>query len=84
MNDIVKKKSWASAYFNGDFYCIDTNSGYRNCMRDPQGKQHLLPPSASDEELGLAITDALAHSRFITEEKEIRSFLNFERGLSVS
>lgn len=32
---------------------------------DPKGKQLLLPLDASDEELGAAVLDALAHSRFV-------------------
>lgn len=80
MDGAIKKQAWASAKFNGDFYCIETCSGYRNCRRDSQGKQHLLPPDANHVVLGAALLDALAHSRFITDEKEIRSFFNYEKG----
>jgi hypothetical protein len=34
-------------------------------MPDPDGIRHVLPPDASAEQLGTAILDALAHSRFI-------------------
>jgi hypothetical protein len=55
----------AQAYDNGDFYCIETYSGYYGSLRDPKGVQHLLPPQASDEELGNAVLDALSRSRIV-------------------
>jgi hypothetical protein len=58
----------ASAYNNGDFICIVTYSGARLGILDPQGVQHLLPPSANNQELGVAILEALAHSRPLTDE----------------
>lgn len=79
MDNAVKKAAWASAYFNGDFYFIETCSGYRGGMGDQQGKQHLLPSDVGNDELGLALQDALAHSRFITDEKELRRFYNYEK-----
>ena len=65
MTDVVPKASWCAAYANEEFICITTYSGYRSSRRDPQGAQHHLRPEASDEELGLAVIDALKHSRFI-------------------
>jgi hypothetical protein len=56
----------ADALDNGDFYCIETYSGYYGSFRDPKGVQHLLAPQASDEELGNAVLDALSHSRIVT------------------
>lgn len=61
----VAKGAWAEAVCNGDFICVDTFSGYRSSRRDPKGKQILLSPDTSDEVLGLAVLDALAHSRFV-------------------
>lgn len=55
----------AAALDNGDFYCIETYSGYFGSLRDPKGVQHLLPPQASDEELGNAVLDALSRSRIV-------------------
>src|SRR5688500_7021684 len=64
MNEMTRR-AWACAICNADFICIETFSGYVSGRRDPKGKQHLLPPDASDEILGLAILDALEHSRFV-------------------
>lgn len=67
MSEIVKT-AWADAKFNTDFICIETYSGYRSSQADPQGAQHLVRPDASDQELGAALLDALAHSRFVLPE----------------
>lgn len=66
MNGIVRGY-WADAYYNGDFICVKTRSGYRGGTEggDPKGKQYLLPPDASDIALGAAVLDAMAHSRFV-------------------
>ncbi|WP_082676190.1 contact-dependent growth inhibition system immunity protein [Pannonibacter phragmitetus] len=64
MNEVVRSR-WASAKFNNDFFRIETYSGYSSPIRDPLGVQHLLQPDASDQELGSALLDALAHSRFV-------------------
>lgn len=50
---------------NDDFICVETWSGYRSSTRDPKGVQHFLSPDASDRDLGAAVLDALAHSRFV-------------------
>ena len=65
MNEKITKGAWANAKFNGDFILVETFSGYTSSMRDSKGKQHFLAPDAGDEELGLAVQDALAHSRFV-------------------
>lgn len=67
MSEIVKT-AWADAKFNTDFICIETYSGYRSSQADPQGVQHLVRPDANDQELGTALLDALAHSRFVLPE----------------
>jgi hypothetical protein len=65
MNEIIRG-SWAEAYFNRDFYSIETSSGYcGGGNADYKGKQHLLPADTSDEALGVAVLDAMAHSRFV-------------------
>jgi hypothetical protein len=63
MNDVVRGR-WAGAFDNADFLCVETYSGYRGGVRDHKGKQHLLGPDVSDEILGAALLDAMAHSRF--------------------
>lgn len=67
MDDIVKS-AWAGAIYNGDFICVETYSGYRSSRSDPKGTQHLLIPDVSCEVLGVALLDALAHSRFVLPE----------------
>jgi hypothetical protein len=68
MNKIIRGY-WAGAKYNGDFYCVETLSGYGGSSTlDPKGKQHLLAPDVNDETLGLAVRDALAHSRFVLPE----------------
>jgi CDI immunity protein len=66
MTDVVKRAHWCRAIANGDFICIETWSGYRGgTSRDPKGAQHFLRPDAGHHDLGDAIIDALAHSRFV-------------------
>ena len=48
---------------------METYSGYRSSRRDPEGAQHLLNPSANDQEIGAAVLDALQHSRFVLPEE---------------
>jgi CDI immunity protein len=61
----VTKAAWASAKKNPEFFWIETCSGFRMTTTDPKGKQHLLPDGASDHDLGVALLDALEHSRFL-------------------
>lgn len=55
----------AGVYTNADFILIETNSGYRGSVRDFRGIQNFLKSDADDGELGEAILDAMAHSRFV-------------------
>ncbi|MBV7307038.1 contact-dependent growth inhibition system immunity protein [Xanthomonas vasicola] len=64
MNDVVKT-AWADAKMNNEFIYICTYSGYRSSQADPKGVMHFLKFDASDEDLGFAVLDALAHSRFV-------------------
>lgn len=75
----VKPRRWASAYWNGDFYLIETFSGYRLYGRDPAGKKHTLQPDASAQELGAAVLDALAHSRFLSLD-QAKDFFDYTAG----
>lgn len=63
--DVVR--GWyAGIYANHDLISIKTYSGYSGGgVGDYKGKEHLLPPGASTPELGAALRDALAHSRFV-------------------
>jgi len=68
MTEPVHKK-WASVYFNGDFYIASSSSGYRSCVRDPLGFEGHLAPTATDEELGKVLLEAVAQSRFLRPEQ---------------
>ena len=66
MTNEVIKGYWASVYCNNNFICVRTNSGYRGGTDvDPKGTQHFISTDASDEDIGLAVVDTLAHSRWI-------------------
>jgi len=67
MGDVIKT-AWADVKFNNDFICIETFSGYRSAQRDPSGVQYLIDPEADENELGLALLDALMQSRFVLPE----------------
>ncbi|EOB0292413.1 contact-dependent growth inhibition system immunity protein [Escherichia coli] len=64
MNNIVKT-AWASVKANADFICVETYSGYSSNRCDPQGVQLLNTPDIGDNELGIMVKNALAHSRFV-------------------
>jgi hypothetical protein len=69
MSEVVLT-AWAQAYSNGDFVCIVTHSGYRISIFDPSGKEHRFPSDVGELELGLAVLDALAHSRFVRPQED--------------
>lgn len=75
----VKPMRWASAYWNGDFYLVETFSGYRMAGRDPAGKTHMLKSNANAQELGAAVIDALANSRFLSLD-QIKDFFDYKKG----
>ena len=66
--DAVKHAYWASVKFNGDFYCVDTYSGYRMYQLDFKGIQNLLPKETTNSELGQAIIKSQNASRFALPE----------------
>ena len=83
--DHVTKASWASAKKNRKLFCVDTCSRYRATATDPKGKQHLLTPGIGDQDLGIAVLDALAHSRFIVpleQPEEHQGLFDFNRNYS--
>jgi hypothetical protein len=56
----------ANAYSTNEFFCIKTMSGYRGGTHgDPKGAQHVLDARANDFDLGSAVSDAMARSRFV-------------------
>ncbi|WP_051229422.1 contact-dependent growth inhibition system immunity protein [Paludibacterium yongneupense] len=65
MTNEITRGYWVGVHCNGDFVCMETYSGYRSTRCDSKGKQHLLTPDVSDETLGLAVNDAMDHSRFV-------------------
>jgi hypothetical protein len=69
---------YASAYQNQDFINIETFSGYRRKVADPDGVQILLPLDASNEDLGKASLDALSKSRII-DIREIATFFDLDK-----
>ncbi|WP_035061423.1 contact-dependent growth inhibition system immunity protein [Andreprevotia chitinilytica] len=79
MNEVVRS-AWSNATCNGDFVCVETWSGYRSSMRDPQGKQYLLSPDISVQELGAALLDALAHSRFVLPAEDLNLY-DYKQGI---
>jgi hypothetical protein len=68
---------YASAYQNQDFINIKTFSGYGKKAVDPDGVQILLPPDASNEDLGKATLAALSKSRII-DISEIATFFDLD------
>lgn len=74
--DEPEKRAWASAYQNQEMISISTDSGYRRCAYDPQGKHTVLKIGADDNALGVAVKEALAHSRFLSLD-EARPFLDY-------
>ncbi len=67
MNDVVRA-AWADAGINKEFLYVKTYSGYRSSRADPLGIEHHFSPDISDQKLGEAVLDALAHSRFVLSE----------------
>ncbi|PHM45528.1 contact-dependent growth inhibition system immunity protein [Xenorhabdus miraniensis] len=55
----------ASIYFNKDFYCIITMSGYRLLAIDSETEAIYLPNDVSDKELSEAVRQALSQSRLV-------------------
>ncbi|WP_091865642.1 contact-dependent growth inhibition system immunity protein [Methylobacterium brachiatum] len=66
MSEQVIRGYWAHAWHNKDFILIQTYSGYRGGTNgDFKGKTNYLEPDATDEVLGSAVQDAMAHSRWV-------------------
>jgi len=59
--------------------CISTSSGFRRSGYDPQGLDHFLPESCSDEALGQALLSSLEKSRVLKPE-EFASFFDLKLG----
>lgn len=67
MDDVVKT-AWADVGINNELIYVKTYSGYRSSRADPKGVEHFTSPDIGDPELGAALLDALAHSRFVLPE----------------
>lgn len=56
----------ATASMTPQFISVQTLSGYGGMsMVDPLAQEHILPPDVDDLSLGLAVKQALAHSRWV-------------------
>jgi hypothetical protein len=78
MNE-VPRRQFAAAYRHPKFLIVETWSGLRSAAFDPEGAQHLLPADSGAAELGAAVLDALARSRFFSvEEVRTNGFFNFD------
>jgi len=64
MNDVVRT-AWVDAGVNKDFIYVKSYSGYRSSRADPLGVEHHASPEIIDQELGVMVLDALAHSRIV-------------------
>ena len=76
MNDVPKRK-FASIYFNDCYIVINTLSGYRSGVLDPDGKELALPVSVKNSELGEALKQALQCSRTLKVE-EVDAFFDYK------
>jgi hypothetical protein len=56
----------AAAYMHPKLYCIDTWCGYGLKRADPKGVSHILPAESDTTALGVALVDAVTHSRILT------------------
>ncbi|MEN4922751.1 contact-dependent growth inhibition system immunity protein [Achromobacter spanius] len=65
MTNNLIRTAWANVKANSKFICIQTYSGYASCRADHRGAVHWLTPTASDEEIGTALLNALSKSRFV-------------------
>ena len=64
--NIVTRAHWAQAKANSDFIWVTSRSGYRGGdFFDPAASEHYLALACTDEALGLAVRDALQHSRWV-------------------
>ncbi|WP_175019810.1 contact-dependent growth inhibition system immunity protein [Burkholderia contaminans] len=74
----VKPWRGAAIYRNKDFILIETHSGYRSSIADPDGAKHYLDTNVGDETLGRCLNDALLKSRFITPQQRAENPLFFD------
>ena len=61
----VTQKKWAGVYHNDEFMLVETRSGYRGGLPDPEGVRFLLSPESKNHDLGHAVLEALSASRFL-------------------
>ncbi len=66
----VPEAAWAIVKRNPKVWVVYTLSGYGLKTFDPEGRRHVLPLAVSDADLGAALLDALAHSRFVPPQDQ--------------
>lgn len=74
---MITNRQDAIIYNNADFIFIGTCSGRGRVRLDPEGKQLLFAPDSDVKQLGQAVLEALAASRFLSLE-ETGTFFNLE------
>lgn len=70
---------WANIHRTEKFISVEPLSGYGIVQRDDEGYVIYLTPDASDEDLGRALLEALARSRFIWPPRNELKFFKWQR-----
>ncbi|KAA5934635.1 DUF1436 family protein [Pantoea sp. Bo_2] len=71
---------WASCYCTNEFLLIETQSGLGMVTADPLFPSHLLPPDASEHDIGGTILQALSDSRTLNVLEDRVAFFDLEKG----
>lgn len=71
---------WANVFTNQYFLSVNTYSGLGKNKRDPLFPSHLLPPDASEHDIGETILQALSDSRTLNVLEERIAFFDLEKG----
>ncbi len=61
----LRPRKWAGAKATPTLVTVGTRSGYRGTALDLAGAQYAFRHEVSDQELGAAVLECLAHSRFL-------------------
>lgn len=77
MNSDFKRMRHSSAKFNQDIYIIETYSGYRSQLKDPEGECIILNLDCTDAKMGSAIMLALSASRLVDPDDQ--DFFSLEK-----
>lgn len=76
----VKRRRWACAHANAELVTIETYSGYASTVGDPAGAKHDFRFDVRDEDLGAAVIDCLAQSRFLDTTELRLELYDYEAG----